>query len=608
MTTELRRSKLSSLISGQLPEFVREDHQTFVAFLKAYYTYLDNTSPDIKDLRDLDKTLNSFIDHFRNEVGLNLPTQINANPRFLLQHIKDQYLAKGSESSYKLLFRLLFDKEVSIDYPSKQIFRVSDGKWNQDVSIIAKVTSGHPDQVVGKLIDVITPTKIIRVQIDRRQYIEIEVERVVQIADDIYEFYVDRRFFGDVGIGDRLRYKTGDIYFTADILATTSKLKVLVPGTGFKIGQLYPIRNSKGTGSIMKITRTNTEGGILDAEFIKFGTGYTTDFTSTIYADLGQSAAGTGGSSLQIIGGNISITEATDGFTESGSINKSDYAVANAIDGTYAGDILREFGSAAGGNEFSSPYDPAVIKVTLGALAKYPGYYITNDSFLNDAIFIQDSRFYQPFSYVLKIDESLDSYKSIVKTLLHPAGMAVFGEYEIKNEFDIALTLEAMIKNLSVTIQDTQNIVDLAPNVFLTKGFTDDSVSISDPTVSLLTWKPLEDTLSAPTDSQTLLFGKGLTDTQFLSDSTTNDIGKSLLDLPILIDSAPTFAITKGLIDTPVITELPYFSVTKYINNTGSGDDITTPVDSGGFMILNPYAEAGWFLEQYVGIPINFSG
>jgi len=91
-------------------------------------------------------------------------------------------------------------------------------------------------------------------------------------------------------------------------------------------------------------------------------------------------------------------------FTESGSINKSDYAVANAIDGTYAGDILREFGSAGGGNEFSSPYDPAVIKVTLGALAKYPGYYITNDSFLNDAIFIQDSRFYQPFSYVLKID------------------------------------------------------------------------------------------------------------------------------------------------------------------------------------------------------------
>lgn len=534
MPNTLRRSKLSSLIAGQLPEFVREDHQTFVAFLKAYYQFLENTSPDIKDLRDLDTTLDSFIEHFRNELGLNLPKQLHADPRFLLQKIKDQYLAKGSEPSYKLLFRLLYDKDVSIDYPSKQVLRVSDGRWNQDVSIIAKVTSGHPDQIVGKLVDVITPTKIIRVQVDRRQYIEIEVERVVEIAEDIYEFYVDRRFFGNISIGDRLRYRTEDVYFTADILATTSKLKVLVPGTGFKIGQLYPIRNGKGTGSIMKITRTNTQGGILDAEFIKFGTGYTTDFTSTIYADLGQSATGTGGSSLQIIGGNISVAEATDGFTETGTINKSDYAVTDAMDGTYAGEVIREFGSSGGANEISSPFDPAVIKIDLGALAKYPGYYITNDSFLNDAIFIQDSRYYQAFSYVIKIDERLDSYKSIVKTLLHPAGMAVFGEYEIKNEFDIALQLEAMIKNLSVTAQD---------------------------------------------------------------------------EVTVNIDYITSKDVTKGLEEYVTMPDSNVFSMNKYIDNTGLGDDLAPPIDTG-FVLLNPYADAGWFLNDngsYVNDPTYFN-
>lgn len=534
MTALLKRSKISSLVAGQLPEFVREDHQTFVAFLKAYYKYLENTFPDLRDLRDLDTTLNSFIQHFRNEVGINLPTQINTDPRFLLQRIKDQYLAKGSEPSYKLLFRLLFDKEVSIDYPSKQVFRVSDGKWNQDVSIIAKVTSGHPDQIVGKLVDVITPSKIIRVQIDRRQYIEIEVERVVEIAEDIYEFYVDRRFFGNISIGDRLRYKNADIYFTADILATTSSLKILTPGTGFKVGQLYSIRNGRGSGSIMKITRTNSQGGILNAEFIKFGTGYSTDFASTIYANLGQSSAGTGGSSLQIIGGNISVAEATDGFLESGTINKSDYAVTDAMDGSYAGEIIREFGSSAGANEFSSPYAPSVIKIDLGALAKYPGYYVTNDSFLNDAIYIQDSRYYQAFSYVLKIDESLDSYKSIVKTLLHPAGMAVFGEYEIKNEFDIALSLEAMIKNLSVTAQDEVTV-----------------------------------------------------NTDFIS---AKDVHKNLENYVNIPDSNT-------------------FLLDKYIDRTGIGDDLATPLDTG-FVLLNPYANAGWFLNDngsYVNDPTNFN-
>jgi len=46
--------------------------------------------------------------------------------------------------------------------------------------------------------------------------------------------------------------------------------------------------------------------------------------------------------------------------------------------------------------------------------------------------------------------------------------------------------------------------------------------------------------------------------------------------------------------------------MTKYINNTASGDDTYTPVDSGGYIIINPYGEAGWFLENYVGVPINF--
>ena len=33
---------------------------------------------------------------------LNLPKEITVDERFLLQHIKDQYLAKGSAGSYKL--------------------------------------------------------------------------------------------------------------------------------------------------------------------------------------------------------------------------------------------------------------------------------------------------------------------------------------------------------------------------------------------------------------------------------------------------------------------------------------------------------------------------
>jgi hypothetical protein len=599
------KPKVSALISSQVPEFVKEDNATFVAFLQAYYDYLETQSPDIRDLRNLDTTLDGFIKYFKDELAHNLPAV--QNPRFVLQHIKDQYLAKGAESSFKLLFRLFFNKEVSIDYPGTQMLRASDGKWNQDVSIIAQVTSGHPDQIVGKLVDVVTPTKIIRVMIDRRQYIEIEVERVVKIADDIYEFYIDRRFFGDISINDKLRYKTETVYFSATILATTAKLQVLAAGTGFKIGQLYNVRNGKGTGSIMKITAVNGAGGIISAEFIKYGTGYSTDFTSTIYADSGQTAAGTGGTSLQLIGAQLSISEGTDGFVEAGAINKFDYAVGSAIDGTYAGQILREFGGEA--TAIVSPYDPAVIKISLGPLAKYPGYYVNNDGFLDDAIFIQDSRYYQAFSYVLKIDERLDQYKSLVKTLLHPAGMAVFGEYSVLNSFDIGIQLESMIKILAVSTRDNVLTSAEISLISLTKGF-EDAYSVSNDFISTKGFgKSLSDSIDTPSDNITARdFGKRLNDTLDtpLDNTYTFDIGKRLDDFPSMGDTITARDFGKALSDLPVITEIPLLSLTKYINNTGSGDDTYTPVDSGGYMIINPYVEAGWFLENYVGVPINF--
>jgi len=612
----INKPSVSSLVASQLPEFVREDYPTFVAFLQAYYAYLEQNNPDLKTVRDLDTTLDSFIKNFKNEFAVNMPQVFN-NERFLLQHIKDQYLAKGSEPSFQLLFRLLFNKDVAIDYPGKQMLRASDGKWNQDVSVLAKVTAGHPDQIVGKMVDIVTPTKVIRVLIDRRQYIEIEVERVVQIADDIYEFYIDRRFFGNINIGDKMRYKNdaAGIYFTAEIQATTAKLEVQEPGTGFKVGQLYNIRNGKGTGSIMKVTRVNTTGGILAAEFIKFGVGYTTDFTSTIYADLGQDAAGTGGSSLSIIGTTVNITESTDGFQESGYINKSDYAVGTAIDGTYAGEVIREFGGDVAG--FSSPYDPAVVKIALGPLGKYPGYYVNNDGFLNDAIFIQDSRYYQAYSYVIKIDERLDTYKSVVKSLVHPAGMAVFGEYDVRNEFDISIALESMIKIMALAAKDSVTIGHDIPYIFLTKGF--DDIGYATEAISTLGFgKSLTDSISTPTESITdktfskvlsynhTLYNGTTLDTESITptdDISTKGFGKRLDDYPVPSDAISKFDITKGLQDTPVITDAPAYTLTKYMDSTV---DFATMQDSGGFMNINPYAEAGWFGEQYVGTPINF--
>ncbi len=728
--SQLVKPKVSNLVKSQLPEFVREEYSTFVNFLQAYYEYVENNELDLKTIRDLDTTLDSFIRYFKDELAPNLPYS-TVDTRFLLQNIKDQYLAKGSEASFKLLFRILFNKDVSVDYPSKQILRASDGKWNQDVSVFAKILTGTPDQVVGKLIDVVTPTKIIRVLVDRRQYVEVEVERAIRVSDDVYEFLIDRRFFGDISVGDRLRYRDDSkgIYFTAEILATTTKLEILQPGSGFKVGDIYNIRNFDGYGSIMKVSAVDSNGGISRAQFIKFGVGYSTDFTTTISALSGQDLAGTAGTIIQRVGSNLSITEGLDGFAEIGTINTSDYNIdssgIHAFDGTYAGTVLREFGISSIDSQVTDT-NPAIIKCSLGALAKYPGYYINNDSFLDDAIYIQDSRYYQAYSYVLKIDEKLDTYKTAVKNLIHPAGMAVFGEYDIRNDFDISVELESLIKILAVSAQDevfsthAKEIIDVSKSIQNSTlnydGFTDTNgqfVTMVETGLTLdgnrvnpymnINKSIVDSTLNnggvADTNGQFVTmvetgnasdltrtmpywtFSKSLDQTHVINDGTTvdnesvlpldtvgsdstrtvpfYDFSKTLntttfnfdnvLDNNSAVPEEPFVSmgytaetpeggttttrtglsvvnVTKPLAHEQVMTDttgtdlnrtVPALTLTTTLNpayfisatSTFAGDNSAGATDSGGFIDVNPYAEAGYYLNDgglYVGNQINF--
>jgi hypothetical protein len=598
----INRPKVSSLLPNQVPEFVREEYTTFIEFLKAYYEFIDqNYDTQFPKLRDLDTTLDSFIEHFKNELAVNIPYSV-INERFLLEKIKDQYLAKGSEASFKLLFKLLFNKEVVVDYPSKQILRASDGRWNQDVSVFAYVNAGNPDDVVGKMVDVVTATRILRVQVDKRQYVEIEVDNIVQISENVYEFFIDRRFFGQISVGDKLRYSNT---FEATVLPTTSTITIQRGGKRFKLGELYSIVNGQGKGSIVKVSRVNsTTGAIESLEFVKYGVGYTTDFTATLLPYGGLSANSTAGATGLVIAGSapnttINFGETTNGFFEQGIINKTDYNVNGYWDGTYVGDTIREFFAD---NKYTilDPDEPAVIKITLNSLAKYPGYYTTNDGFLDDAIFIQDSRYYQAFAYVLKIDERLDTYRSAVKTLLHPAGMALFGEFDVRNEFDTGTDLEFALKYLFVSLQDEVLIgADYATKLF---------------------GKNVEDSIDEPTDSNIVDVTKPLYDHNLNDDLTPDDNtitpsevtydydydalsrdGISTIDFGKRVNSSLLYDGTTLDNNSVITTEaISYFDITKRLDETVTPSDTvgvngarTDPIFdfskdlSGGHYILN---------------------
>lgn len=594
----ISRRTLSSLVASQLPEFVREDNQTFVAFLEAYYEYLENIDGnDLKTIGDIDTTLDSFIKYFRNEVAVNFPQPV-IDERFLLQHMKDHYLAKGSEASFKFLFRILFNKDVTLEYPSRQMLRASDGRWNQDVSIFARVNAGNPDEIIGRVVDVVTPNRVIRLQVDRRQYVEVEIDRIVQIADGIYEFFIDRKFFGDISPGDRIRYADT---FDATILPTTSKITVQQKGKNFKLGDLYELKNGAGAGSILKVSGINDVGAITSIEFVKYGINYATDFTATLLP-LGGTSATTAGATGLTLGGvspsyTIAFNETTNGFFEQGIINTTDYNTTGYWDGTYVGDVVREFFVD---NKYTilDPDEPAIIKITLGSLAKYPGYYTSNLGFLDDAIYIQDSKFYQAFSYVIKIDEKLETYRSAIKTLVHPAGMALFGEYDVRNEFDTGTSLTSMLRFLVLQFQDEAFLTHSVPTFAVTKplathylldGVTADtsSVTLQDTSTLFAIDKPLAthylyDGVTADTSSvtlqdtsTTLSVGKSLS-THYLYDGVTADTSSvTLSETTYNYDYGSLTRIGISVFDTTKVLNSPVYNHYLYDGTTLDTDTIS---------------------------------
>jgi hypothetical protein len=61
---------------------------------------------------------------------------------------------------------------------------------------------------------------------------------------------------------------------------------------------------------------------------------------------------------------------------------------------------------------------------------------------------IQDSKFYQDFSYVIKSAQSLDTYRNIVQKLIHPAGFAMFGEIHAETKLSMGLRVIDLFQNL----------------------------------------------------------------------------------------------------------------------------------------------------------------
>jgi hypothetical protein len=92
-----------------------------------------NGTKTFKDLIDPDLTSEGILDWFKKELYPNIRNTATVDLRYFLKHLKEFYRSKGSEKSFRTLFRALYGQDsVDFYYPKTDLFKISDGNWLQD--------------------------------------------------------------------------------------------------------------------------------------------------------------------------------------------------------------------------------------------------------------------------------------------------------------------------------------------------------------------------------------------------------------------------------------------------------------------------------------------
>jgi len=516
MTTDKRTSVL---VAEQFPEFVLEEGPQLVAFMKAYYEWMEqegNLTDALKNNlknQDIDTTLDRYVEWFKREVMDAIPDDIRVDKRFLIKHIRDLYTSKGSPASFRLLFRILYNEEIDLYWPSEDILRTSDGRYEVPRSIrVSEPVVGNPDLLEGLFVTGITSGATAKVE---------SISRTNELGVDVREMFLSN-ISGTFVDNEKIRNDANTVQATIiNTIGPLSGLTIIEGGAGHEKGDQVVITGASGTGAIGTVTETNNLSAI-NFRLVRGGHGYRansvitvggpglgatfeiTSITNTesIAIDTDKISAlknvrlengvtfVTGGSNTATVSANLasanissligsalayanitvgsigSISTVTSGYgfvsipsvtiedldvsvlqipaTGGGFKGRNAVVVANNGAGAIANVVITTPGAAYNRlgtltlTNSRSGTTAASARPRVSGVITYPGRYTDTKGFLSWNNRLQDNYYYQEFSYVIRSDNFTNTYRDLVRTIIHPAGTKMFGDFRIYGTADFS--------------------------------------------------------------------------------------------------------------------------------------------------------------------------
>jgi len=286
---------ISQLVANQFPDFYKEEGELFVAFVKAYYEWLETkefyvdlnddgvketlvqnpssttfNSRKLADYRDIDNTIDDFILSFKNKYLSNIQFNVATNKQLFIKNALEFYRAKGSSRAIDLFFKLVYGLEARVYTPSDDVFRLSDNEWTDERYLEMLPDPSNINFVGKQVFGTVSGAsafgeKLIRI---KRGSLYIEV---------LYLSGLNGNFQTDELVVAFDEVELGGKQFRNRMIGSLSSFEIQASQDGFIVGEEVAVKDGKGKKGVAVVTAVRNAVGVVDFNLIDGGWGYSND-------------------------------------------------------------------------------------------------------------------------------------------------------------------------------------------------------------------------------------------------------------------------------------------------------------------------------------------
>jgi len=250
---------------------------------------------------------------------------------------------------------------------------------------------------------------------------------------------------GETGSGyDHIVYETatskndinpGDKIVLEEGIGDITDIRLINGGSGYSTTPTVTVTSSTGVNAEI-FAYGNEIGNLLGIKVIEAGSGHEQSPSPPTVA-IPQSiivlqATGNYATDETVTGG----TSGNTGVVVSWDSNRGILRLKD-VSGPFTGhEVLT--GALSGTTGLMAKTDLATSTVDVVAVSASEGKYVSEDGHLSETTMkIQDSLYYQDFSYVIKVGRTIDEWRDAFKKTMHPAGFYFTGQVNIESRLNV---------------------------------------------------------------------------------------------------------------------------------------------------------------------------